>query len=148
MIFPDPKLAKPSPAPGEGRGRGLPIPYFSWKISINTKFEAVGCTHTFVVPGAPRVILTRCNGDDSPERGRDEVSWWGDHVHRTVGEGDTISVGNIKLTAHATPGHSPGCTSWTTVAREKKWNHTVVFFCSASVAAKINAKAMGLGDAM
>ena len=33
-----------------------------------------------------------------------------------------------------TPGHSPGCTTWTTVAREKKWNHTAVFFCSISPA--------------
>ncbi len=65
-------------------------------------------------------------------------------VDRVVGQGDKITIPDLvgkgrakrdlTLTAHMTPGHSPGCTTWTTVAREKKWNHTVVFFCSATVA--------------
>src|SRR6185295_9735072 len=33
-------------------------------------------------------------------------------VDRTVREGDKVTVGNVTLTAHETPGHSPGCTSW------------------------------------
>lgn len=56
-------------------------------------------------------------------------------VDRVVGQGDKVTIGKVTMTANMTPGHSPGCTSWTTVTREKKWNHTVVFFCSASVAA-------------
>lgn len=66
-------------------------------------------------------------------------------VDRVVGQGDKITIPDpvgkgrkrrdLTLVAHMTPGHSPGCTTWTTVAREKKWNHTVVFFCSATVAA-------------
>jgi metallo-beta-lactamase class B len=65
-------------------------------------------------------------------------------VDRVVGQGDKITIPDLvgkgrakrdlTLTAHMTPGHSPGCTTWTTVTREKKWNHTVVFFCSATVA--------------
>ena len=65
-------------------------------------------------------------------------------VDRVVGQGDKIVIPDpvgkgrnkrdLTLVAYMTPGHSPGCTTWTTVAREKKWNHTVVFFCSASVA--------------
>lgn len=30
-----------------------------------------------------------------------------------IGDGDTIQVGPLALTAHATPGHTPGSTSWT-----------------------------------
>lgn len=56
-------------------------------------------------------------------------------VDRIVGQGDKVRIGKVTLTANMTPGHSPGCTSWTTVTREKKWNHTVVFFCSATIAA-------------
>lgn len=56
-------------------------------------------------------------------------------VDRVVGDGDRVTVGKVTLIAHMTPGHSPGCTTWTTVTREKRWNHTVVFFCSATVAA-------------
>lgn len=70
--------------------------------------------------------------------GRKDKSEWGFppvKVDRVIGQGDKITIGKVTMTANITPGHSPGCTSWTTVAREKKWNHTVVFFCSASVAA-------------
>jgi metallo-beta-lactamase class B len=32
---------------------------------------------------------------------------------RRINDGDTIRVGDIAITAHATPGHTPGGTSWT-----------------------------------
>ena len=34
------------------------------------------------------------------------------HVRRVV-DGQVLAVGNLRLTAHATPGHTPGGTSWT-----------------------------------
>jgi metallo-beta-lactamase class B len=55
-------------------------------------------------------------------------------VDRTVGDGDTVTLGDITITAHATPGHSPGCTTWTMNVREGDQDHTAVFFCSATVA--------------
>ena len=55
-------------------------------------------------------------------------------VDRTVKEGDTVSLGGVTLTAHATPGHSPGCTSWTTSVKEGANPRSIVFFCSATVA--------------
>ncbi len=32
---------------------------------------------------------------------------------RVVRDGETISLGNVKLVAHYTPGHTPGATTWT-----------------------------------
>jgi metallo-beta-lactamase class B len=55
-------------------------------------------------------------------------------VDRVVHEGDTVAVGNMTLTAHETPGHTPGCTSWTTTAKDGDANRSVIFFCSATVA--------------
>jgi metallo-beta-lactamase class B len=55
-------------------------------------------------------------------------------VDRIIRDGEKIAIGKLTLTARMTPGHSPGCTTWTTLTREKKWNHTVVFFCSATIA--------------
>ena len=55
-------------------------------------------------------------------------------VDRTVADGDVVSVGRVSLTAHATPGHSPGCTTWTTKVQEAGQEHGVVFFCSGTVA--------------
>jgi metallo-beta-lactamase class B len=55
-------------------------------------------------------------------------------VDRVVHEGDTVTLGNVTLTAHETPGHTPGCTSWTTTARDGDATRSVIFFCSATVA--------------
>ncbi|WP_232834118.1 MULTISPECIES: subclass B3 metallo-beta-lactamase [unclassified Sphingomonas] len=34
-------------------------------------------------------------------------------VGRVIRDGETIVLGSLRLTAHATPGHAPGSTSWT-----------------------------------
>jgi metallo-beta-lactamase class B len=35
------------------------------------------------------------------------------HVDRTLHDGDTVTLGNVTLTAHKTAGHTRGCTTWT-----------------------------------
>jgi len=55
-------------------------------------------------------------------------------VDRTVREGDTVTSGDVALTAHETPGHSPGCTSWTFMVKDGDASRSVLIFCSATVA--------------
>jgi metallo-beta-lactamase class B len=55
-------------------------------------------------------------------------------VDRAVKEGDTVTLGDTTLTAHATPGHSPGCTSWEMTVKDGKEDRNVLFFCSGTVA--------------
>jgi metallo-beta-lactamase class B len=55
-------------------------------------------------------------------------------VDRAVHDGDVVTLGPLSLTAHATPGHSPGCTTWTMDVRESDQPHRIIFFCSATVA--------------
>jgi metallo-beta-lactamase class B len=55
-------------------------------------------------------------------------------VDRTVLEGDTVAVGNVTLTAHETPGHSPGCTSWAFSVKDGDATRSVLIFCSGTVA--------------
>jgi len=55
-------------------------------------------------------------------------------VDRAVKEGDKVTLGDTTLTAHATPGHSPGCTSWELTVKDGKENREVLFFCSGTVA--------------
>lgn len=52
-------------------------------------------------------------------------------VDRTIGDGESLTLGGVTLTAHLTPGHTKGCTSWTMNAGGKE----ILFFCSATVAA-------------
>lgn len=54
-------------------------------------------------------------------------------VDRVVKQGDTLSLGGITLTAHITPGHSPGCTSWSTDVRgDDGMLHHAFFHCSTT----------------
>lgn len=57
------------------------------------------------------------------------------HVDHVIADGERVTLGDVTLTAHITPGHTRGCTSWTTTAREGDKDYNVLFFCSASVAA-------------
>jgi metallo-beta-lactamase class B len=55
-------------------------------------------------------------------------------VDRVVKEGDTVTLGDTALIAHATPGHSPGCTSWEMTVKDGDQSREVLFFCSGTVA--------------
>lgn len=56
-------------------------------------------------------------------------------VDRVIRDGETIRLGDIALTAHLTPGHSPGCTSWTFAVKGKDGKpYTALLHCSATVA--------------
>jgi metallo-beta-lactamase class B len=56
------------------------------------------------------------------------------NVDQEIVDGEMVSLGTIKLTANITPGHSPGCTSWSMTVGEEKAPLNVLFFCSATVA--------------
>ncbi len=58
-------------------------------------------------------------------------------VDRVVGDGETIRLGEVTLTAHLTPGHTPGCTSWSTTVQDQGRQLNVLFLCSITVAGNI-----------
>lgn len=56
-------------------------------------------------------------------------------VDRIIGHGEKLMLGDVALTAHITPGHSRGCTSWTMPVVQGGRTYQALFFCSATVAA-------------
>ncbi len=56
-------------------------------------------------------------------------------VDKTLVDGETVSIGGNTLKANLTPGHTKGCTSWTTTVKDGGKSYRVIFFCSGSVAA-------------
>lgn len=54
-------------------------------------------------------------------------------VDRVLKDGDTVALGGVTLTAHLTPGHTQGCTTWTMDAMQDGKTHQVAFLCSVTV---------------
>jgi metallo-beta-lactamase class B len=57
-----------------------------------------------------------------------------DHVIR---DGEAMQLGDVTLTAHLTPGHTPGCTSWSTTVEDQGRHLDVLFLCSITVAGNV-----------
>ena len=55
-------------------------------------------------------------------------------VDRIIADGQSLAVGDAFLTAHLTPGHTPGCTSWSTTVSDGGRKLQVLFLCSITVA--------------
>ena len=66
--------------------------------------------------------------------------WFGDRfpfapvsVDRLIRDGEVIRLGGTALTIQHTPGHTRGCTSWTTTVSSGNRTANVVFICSTSI---------------
>lgn len=54
-------------------------------------------------------------------------------IDRVLHDGDQVTLGGTTLTAHLTPGHTPGCTTWTLKAQEDRKSYDVVIIGSLGV---------------
>jgi metallo-beta-lactamase class B len=54
-------------------------------------------------------------------------------VDRILHDGDTVSLGDTVLTAHLTPGHTKGCTTWTMKVHQGGQSYDVVIVGSPNV---------------
>lgn len=57
----------------------------------------------------------------------------GAHVDRVLHDGATVELGGSKLVAHLTPGHTPGCTTWTMQVQDGARKLNVVIIGSPNV---------------
>jgi metallo-beta-lactamase class B len=54
-------------------------------------------------------------------------------VDRVLKDGDTVTLGGYTLTAHLTPGHTQGCTTWTAETMQDGHKYQVAFACSVTI---------------
>lgn len=75
-------------------------------------------------------LLAR-GGKDDPNFGN-ELLFEPVTADSTFVDGWKLKLGGVSLTANVTPGHTKGCTTWTTTVKEGKRKLNVVFVCSTS----------------
>jgi metallo-beta-lactamase class B len=54
-------------------------------------------------------------------------------VDRVVRDGEALTLGGTTMIANVTPGHTKGCTSWSTTVTEGGRSYRVLFNCSVSI---------------
>lgn len=57
-------------------------------------------------------------------------------VDRAVADGFQLMLGGTVLTAHLTPGHTKGCTTWTTTVEEDGKKYEVAIVCQVAIASE------------
>src|SRR5256885_4886110 len=58
-------------------------------------------------------------------------------IDRILHDGEAVTLGGATLIAHLTPGHTPGCTTWTTTGQEGGRSYNVGFSCSLRAPASL-----------
>ncbi len=53
--------------------------------------------------------------------------WNPTEVDRVLKDGDKVTLGGVTMQAHLTPGHTKGCTAWTTTVEEDGESYSVLF---------------------
>lgn len=71
--------------------------------------------------------------DDYIQWPKDTILYAPAKVDRIVKDGERVMLGGVTLTAHLTPGHTRGATTWTMEVDDRGAKRHVVFFSSASI---------------
>ena len=64
--------------------------------------------------------------------------WEAVKVDRVLEDGDTVTLGDVTMTAHLTRGHTKGCTTWATTVDGSGKELTVVFIGGTSINGGVN----------
>ena len=98
--------------------------------------HAAGCALAKRLAGAKLMVMDADVAEIESGGGNDfqyHQHWAPAKVDRVLHDGDTVQLGGLTLTAHLTPGHTKGCTTWTTELRDGGRLYHVVIVGSANV---------------
>src|SRR6185369_12057353 len=75
------------------------------------RLQQLSGAQLYASPAAARVFKTGAAGADDPQAGLSKP-FPSAKVDRVLRDGETVRLGNLMLTAVATPGHTPGALTW------------------------------------
>lgn len=108
-------------------------------LSSHAHFDHCGGFAEFKRQTGAQVIASRLDGELMNQGGKGDF-YWGDDLKyepvtpdRYVNDGEHVELGGVTLTAHLTPGHTKGCTSWSMAVNEEGKQYKVLFVCGLTV---------------
>jgi metallo-beta-lactamase class B len=106
-------------------------------LAGHAHFDHVG-GHAEIVKLTGAQVMAMSADREALESGVDRSALGGDgwtpvKVDRVLKDRDTVTLGGTTLTAHLTPGHTQGCTTWTTDASQDGQRYQVAMVCSVTI---------------
>jgi metallo-beta-lactamase class B len=107
------------------------------KLLLNSHghFDHCGGFAEFKRRTGATLVASKLDGELMTRGGKGDF-YWGDELayepvkpDRSISDGDGVELGGLSLTAHLTPGHTKGCTSWSMRVNEAGKNYDVLFAC-------------------
>ena len=104
-------------------------------LNSHAHFDHCGGFAEFRRRTGAEVVASKLDGELMARGGKGDF-FWGDELaytpvkpDRTVADGERVGLGGVSLTAHSTPGHTKGCTSWSMRVNEDGKDYDVLFLC-------------------
>ena len=108
-------------------------------LNSHAHFDHCGGFAEFKRKTNATVVASKLDGELMAKGGKGDFAWGDDLAYeavkpdRIVADGETIGLGGVSLTAHLTPGHTRGCTSWSMRVQEGGNSYDVLFVCGLTV---------------
>ena len=108
-------------------------------LNSHAHFDHCGGFAEFKRQTGATTVASKLDGELMMHGGKGDF-YWADELSyepvtpdRFVADGDRVELGGLSLTAHLTPGHTKGCTSWSMRANKNGKNYDVLFLCGLTV---------------
>src|SRR3982751_4128583 len=98
---------------------GFKITDVRYLLTTQAHFDHVGGHARMKQLSGAQIVVSEADAPVVEGGGRGDYHFGPDfyfapaHVDRRIQDGDTVRLGGTVLTAHLTPGHTKGCTTWT-----------------------------------
>jgi metallo-beta-lactamase class B len=108
-------------------------------LNSQAHFDHAGGLAEIKAATGARMLASVADAEMLERGGRWDFFWGNDvefpavRVDEAVQDGRKLRLGKVVLTAHLTPGHTPGCTSWTMPVMDRGKSYTALFNCSTTV---------------
>lgn len=104
-------------------------------LNSHAHFDHCGGFAEFKRQTGATIVASKLDGELMMRGGKGDF-YWGDGLayepvtpDRIVSDGEQVELGGVTMTAHLTPGHTKGCTSWSMRVRDGGKDYNVLFLC-------------------